>query len=126
MDQRPISGQRPSVITAVGVLMYIAGGLSILGGIIAVFGGGFYIGFGGGALILFGILSIALGALQIWAASGIMRLREQARMVGLVLAVIGVVLTLANLVSGAPSGILPLLIDGFIIWALVTNKELFA
>jgi hypothetical protein len=128
MDQQPSPAQaRPSAVTAVAVLMFIAGGFGILGGFLAVAGGGYLVGFGGtGALIVFGLLALVIGAVQIWAGLGIMKLREQARMVGLVITVAGAVLTVIGIASGGASGVVSLAIDAFIIWTLYTNKELFS
>jgi hypothetical protein len=127
MDQQPASAAtRPGVVTTVAVLMFIGGGFACLGGILAVTGGGMLVGYGGGLLILFGFLWIAIGAIEIWAGLGIMKLQERARMIGVVIAGVSAVLTLINIISGAPVGILSLAIDGFIIWALTTNKQLFA
>ena len=128
MDQQPTPAQaRPSVVTTVAVLLFIGGALAILGGMIAVFGGGFLIGFGGtGVLIMLGIVWIGLGVVEIWAGSGILKMQEQARMVAIVIAGASAALTIINIASGAPSGIIGLAIDAFVIWALVTNKQLFS
>ena len=75
---------------------------------------------------MFGVLAIAIGAVQIWAGSGILKLREQARVVGIVIAGVSALMTIITIAGGASGGILGLAIDGFVIWALVTNKELFA
>ena len=127
MDQQPGSAARPSVVTTVAVLLFIRGGLSILGGIIAITGGSFLAGFGGtGTLVVFGLIAIIIGGVEIWAGTGILKLQEQARMVALAVVGIDAVLTVIYLVQGASGGIIGLGLDAFVIWALVQNKELFS
>ena len=47
-------------------------------------------------------------------------------MVGIVVAGVSALMTVITIASGASGGILGLAIDGFVIWAPVTNRELFA
>jgi hypothetical protein len=127
MDQQPSSTARPSVVTTVAVLLFIRGGLSILGGIIAITGGSFLAGFGGtGTLVVFGIIAIIIGGVEIWAGTGVLKLQEQARMVALAVVGIDAVLTVIYLIQGASGGVIGLGLDAFVIWALVQNKELFS
>ena len=127
MDQQPSSSARPSVVTTVAVLLFIRGGLSVLGGLIALTGGSFLAGFGGtGALVAWGIIVLLVGIVEIWAGTGILNLREQARMVALAVVGIDAVLTIVFLVQGSVGGIIGLALDGFIIWTLVNKKDLFA
>jgi hypothetical protein len=127
MDQQPGSTARPSVVTTVAVLLFIRGGLSILGGLIALTGGSFLAGFGGtGALVVWGIIAILVGIVEIWAGTGILNLREQARMVALAVVAIDAALTVIFLVQGAGGGVIGLALDAFVIWTLVTKKDLFA
>src|SRR5262245_32182058 len=127
MDQQPGSSARPSVVTTVAVLLFIRGGLSILGGIIAISGGSFLAGFGGtGTLVVLGLIAIIIGGVEIWAGTGILNLREQARMVALAVVGIDAILTIVYLIQGASGGIIGLGLDAFVIWALVQNKELFS
>jgi hypothetical protein len=126
MDQQP-SSTRPSVVTTVAVLLFIRGGLSILGGIIALAGGSFLAGFGGtGALVVWGIIAMLVGMVEIWAGTGILNLREQARMVAIAVVGIDAALTIIFLVQGAGGGVIGLALDAFVIWTLVTKKDLFA
>jgi len=126
MDQQP-SSTRPSVVTTVAVLLFIRGGLSILGGVIALAGGSFLAGFGGtGALVVWGIVAMLVGMVEIWAGTGILNLREQARMVAIAVVGIDAALTIIFLVQGAGGGVIGLALDAFVIWTLVTKKDLFA
>lgn len=126
-SRRPAGGARPGVITAVAVLMFVGGGLSVLAGLLAVGGGGMLgdaFG-GGGTLAVFGILVLAVGAVQIYAGVQILGLRERGRILGIVIAGLSALLTLPQLGDAAGSAIISLAIDAFIIWALVTNAEVF-
>jgi hypothetical protein len=126
MDQQP-SSTRPSVVTTVAVLLFIRGGLSILGGIVALAGGSFLAGFRGtGALVVWGIIAMLVGMVEIWAGTGILNLREQARMVAMAVVGIDAALTITFLVQGAGGGVIGLALDAFVIWTLVTKKDLFA
>jgi hypothetical protein len=127
MDQQPSPAARPSVVTTVAILLFIRGGLSILGGLIALTGGSFLAGFGGtGALVVWGIIALLVGIVEIWAGTGILNLREQARMVALLVVGLDAALTIIFLIQGAGGGVIGLALDAFIIWTLVNKKELFA
>jgi hypothetical protein len=127
MDQQPSSSTRPSIVTTVAILLFVRGGLSILGGLIALTGGSFLAGFGGtGALVVWGIIAMLVGIVEIWAGTGILNLREQARIVALAVVGIDAALTIIFLVRGAGGGVIGLALDAFVIWTLVTRKELFA
>ena len=127
MDQQPSPAARPSVVTSVAVLLFIRGGLSILGGLIALTGGSFLAGFGGtGALVVWGIIALLVGIVEIWAGTGILNLREQARMVALLVVGFDAALTIIFLIQGAGGGVIGLALDAFIIWTLVNRKDLFA
>ncbi len=114
MDQSPRpASARPGVVTTVAVLMFIGGAFSILGGLLAIAGGGYLASYDAtGTLIVFGVIAIAIGAVQIWAGSGILKLREQARLVGIVIAGVSALMTIITIASGASGGILGLAIEG--------------
>jgi hypothetical protein len=126
MDQQPGSAARPSVVTTVAVLLFIRGGLSILGGIIALTGGSLLAGFGGtGALVVWGMIALLVGIIEIWAGTGILNLREQARMVALLVVGFDAALTIIFLIQGAGGGVIGLALDAFIMWTLANKKDLF-
>ena len=127
MDHQPNPATRPSLVTTVAIVLFVRGGFSILGGLVALTGGSFIAGFGGtGALVVWGIIAIVVGVVEIWAGTGILNLREQARVVALAVVGIDAALTLIFLVRGAGGGVIGLALDGFVIWALVSKKDLFA
>ena len=56
--------------------MFIGGAFSILGWLLAIAGGGSLASHDAtGTLVVFGVLVIAIGEVQIWAGSGILKLR---------------------------------------------------
>ena len=110
---------RPPLVQAAGILLIVGGALSVLGGLLL-----FGIAAIPGAAI-FAVISLLLGAAQIYAGTQVMALKEQGRMLGLILAGIGALLALFQIFTGFPGAILGLLIDGFIIYALVTNQAAF-
>jgi uncharacterized membrane protein HdeD (DUF308 family) len=116
---QPARGQRPGTITAVGVLLIVRGGLSILIGLISL-----GLSSVNGFFTLVGILFLPVGAVEIYAGVQVLNLREIGRQLGMILAVISLVLGLIFLVKFA-TGIIGLLLDGFIIYTLYSNKQYF-
>lgn len=116
---------RPGIVTAAAVLLFIGGGLGALGGLLAVTGGGFVGGGLGGIAIVLGLVMLAVGALEIYAGVQVLALKEQGRMIGLVLAAIGALLSLLQLGAAPGSAILGLAINGFVIYALATTASAF-
>ncbi|HXF73096.1 MAG TPA: hypothetical protein VNO79_10860 [Actinomycetota bacterium] len=119
------SPARPGLVTAAAVLLFIGGGLGALGGLLAVTGGGFVGGGLGGIAIVLGLVMLAVGALEIYAGVQVLALKEQGRMIGLVLAAIGALLSLLQLGAVPGSAIVGLAINGFVIYALVTTASAF-
>lgn len=126
-----------SVVKVISILGYIGAGFGILGGLIFLFGGQFLIammpleqlpdimGALAGALItVFSILLIAFSIFWIFVSKALWNHKNWARIVYIVFSSIGVVNSLLSM----PSGILPLLIDGGIIYFLAFDdnvKKLF-
>ena len=114
---RPAPAARPGVVTAAGIVLIVAGALGVLAGIILLAAGG------GFAVI--GIIFLAVGAIEIWAGIQVLNLREAGRQAGIWLAGISLVFNIISIARAAGTGIIGLLLDAFIIWALVTNREYF-
>jgi hypothetical protein len=135
MEQGPGSGgapsgpsgspARPGIVTAAAVLLFIGGGLGILGGLLGVTGGGFIGGGLGGLAIVLGLVTLAVGALEIYAGVQVLALKEQGRVIGLALAAIGALLSLLQIGAAPGSAIIGLAINGFILYALVTTASAF-
>jgi hypothetical protein len=113
------------MVTATAVLLFIGGGLGILGGLLAVAGGGILGGSLGGLAVVLGLIWLAVGGLEIYAGVQVLALKEQGRIIGIVLAALGALLSLAQIGASPGSAIIGLAINGFILYALVTNASSF-
>jgi hypothetical protein len=114
--------QRPTPVTVAAVLLFVAGGLGILGGLLA-FGA---ISLLGGFVAVLAIVNIAIGAAAIYAGIQIMALREQGRVIGLALGAIGALFALIYLIVYQNFfQIIPLLLYGFVVYTLYTNRQYF-
>lgn len=113
---RPVSARPPLVMTA-AVLLFIVGAINVIEGFI-LFGGG-------GTIILAAIISLAVGALAIYAGVQIMNLRAQGRVLGLIVAAVGAVFALITIIAGFYGAIIGLIIYGIIIYALVQTASSF-
>ncbi len=116
---------RPGLVTAAAVLLFIGGAFGVLGGLVAVTGGGILGGGLGGIAVVFGILTLAIGGLEIYAGVQVLALKEQGRIIGLVLAAIGALLSLLQIGASPGSAILGLAINGFVLYALSTTASAF-
>jgi hypothetical protein len=131
MAQPPPTGgpgvpARPPLVTAAAIVLFIIGGLQVLFGFLAFGGAGAIAGSGfGGALVIIGIISILVGAASIYAGIQVMALKEQGRIIALVISGIGVLLGIIGLVSGNVSQLIGLLAYAFVIYALITNAAAF-
>ncbi|GBC87856.1 hypothetical protein HRbin12_01874 [bacterium HR12] len=117
--------ERPGVVTAAAVLLFIGVAFGLLGGLFAVTGGGFIGGSLGGVAIVFGIVMLAVGGLEIYAGVQVLALKEQGRMIGLVLAAIGALMSLLQIGASPGSAIIGLAINGFVLYALGTTASAF-
>lgn len=117
---------RPGVVTAAAVLMLIGGGLSILTGILLLSGVGVAAGRSVGALfVLVGLITLAVGALQVYAGIKVLDLRESGRVLGIVLAAVAAFLNLLALGRASSGSVIGLAVDAFILYALITNARYF-
>lgn len=109
---------RPQQVMIAAILLFVAGGLSILGGIFLLQLGGF--------LLLWALLGLALGAAAIYAGVQVLAMREQGRVIGMALAGVGVILQLISLISLFNIfTLLGLLLYGAILYLLYSNAEHF-
>jgi hypothetical protein len=113
MDHAP----RPAIVTVAAVLIFIVGGLNALAGLILVTASG-------GLAISLGLLSLAVAAAEIYAGTQVLALREQGRILAIVLAGIGLAFQVLS-IGRASASILGILIHGSIIWILVSNRLAF-
>lgn len=147
MPAMPAMAVRPGMVTAAGIVMIVIGALITLFGLLSMLVGGILggaasgidfqaPGFGGfagaaaGALIVFALILLAIGILDIVAGANVMGGRGWARITGIVLAVILALFSLSGLGSGDGTGTVFSLIwlaaNAFIIWGLATSGSWFA
>ena len=117
---------RPGVVTAAAVLLLVGGGLSILTGILLLSGAGVAAGRGVGSLFRsVGLITLAVGALEVYAGIRVLDLREPGRMLGMILAAVAGFLNLLSLGRAAGGSVIGLAINAFILYALITNAQHF-
>ncbi|HEX2032376.1 MAG TPA: hypothetical protein VHL78_13445 [Actinomycetota bacterium] len=113
---------RPQPVTIAAILLFVAGGLGILGGLLAFGAASLF----GGFIIVLALINIAVGAAAIYAGMQIMALREQGRVLGLVIAGVGALFALVYLIAYQQFiQIIPLLLYGFVGYTLYSNAEHF-
>ena len=153
---------RPGRVTAASIILIVLGAFSILFGLIALLGGAMFAGAAGdpgvqaqlpglpgalgGVLIVFAIILLAWGILEIVSGAKALGGRNWARITGIVLSVIGLLLFVLGIVGsmGAPQavegvegaetgGAVGLIINAlvaaayaFVIWAYATAGSWFA
>jgi hypothetical protein len=121
--------RRTPLVTAAGGMLITAGILDALGGIIVVLAGSEALVNGkqlGESARLVGVLLVGLGVLDVLAGLLVLRLSPAGRVLGFVLAGLTIVLALVNLAQGnGRSAVLPLILGGLVIWALVVLEPTF-
>src|SRR5262245_47257563 len=116
----PVRGQRPGTVTAVGVLLIIAGGLAVLAGLLSFSLSGI-----DGIFVVIGIIYLPVGALEIYAGVQVLNLKEIGRKLGMVMAGIAAVLSIIYIAKGTATSVINILLDAFIIYTLYSNKQYF-
>jgi hypothetical protein len=123
----PMPGQRrrPAVITIAGVLLIVAGVYAAFAGllILATGDGARIEGLGEDSSTLAFVVTLVLACLEVGSGALVLRSLTVGRMVGIVVAAIGIVAGVAAI--GSPQGLVTIAIFGFVVFALVTNGEAF-
>lgn len=116
----PVQGKRPGAVTAVGILLIVAGAFAILAGLLSF-------GLSGlsGIFVIIGIIYLPVGALEIYAGVQVLNLREIGRILGMIMAIVGAVLSLIYVAKGTGTSIVSILLDAFIVYTLYSNREYF-
>jgi hypothetical protein len=141
---------RPGSVTAAGVTLIVLGVLALLLGLLFLLGGAIFAGAAGGGveipetpgvptgmftafagfILVFALIVLAWGAVQILTGIKVLGGRGWARVTGIVLAAIGALLSLGGLTSGDPGSLIISVIfiaaNVFVIWALWTSGGWFA
>jgi len=117
--------QRPTGVTVLAILAFVGGILSILAALTLLGLGGVLAGAGfGGLAVFFGIYALVWGALALWIGWGFWQLRPSAWRWGIILMVVGAVITLVQIPLGYSGGIasaaISIAIDLAVIYYLTT------
>jgi len=117
---RPPVGARPGVVTVAALVLAGAGAAAVLDAIILVAFSSI------GAFDVAAIVLLAVGALEVFAATQVFELRERGRRLGITMSVLAVVLDLVLLGKGTILSILGIAAGVFVIYVLYANREYFA
>ena len=117
----------PTGVKIISVLHYIGAAILLIGGIVAFVGSAFLTtvipDIVGGLVIAIGILSIILAVLYFFIARGLWKGQNWARIVAIILAILGVINGLVSVVSGRFGSIVSLIIYAIIAYYLWFGKE---
>jgi len=121
--------KRPAAVTGAAAILLIAGALASIFGLMGVTGDGVDIDApfldGEAARRIAALVIVVQGVLSLLAGWLILRLRPAGRILGIVLAVVGILAGLAQLRRTGSAGFLTFALDAFVIYALVTYGFLF-
>jgi hypothetical protein len=126
---RPAPAVRPGLITYAGLILGIAGVLSLIVGLVGLTGDRLDIDLpfldhpsmarvAAVALVVQGGLSLLAGWL-------VLRLRPAGRILGIVLASVAIVVSLSQLGNTETAGLLAVVLDAFVLYALLTYGYVF-
>jgi hypothetical protein len=123
---RPAPPTRPGLVTGAAAILLVSGFLNVLVGVISLDGGATFVvpggRVGGGPVA---VALVAMGALQLVAGWLVLRLRPAGRILGIVLAVLGIVGGLLQLGSAGVTGILSMLLNAFVLYGLIVYAFVF-
>jgi hypothetical protein len=115
------------MVTAAGILLLVAGGFSLVGGVIAL---------GGDELTLPGLsagdtgwvapLFFSFGILEALAGWLVLRLSQPGRILGIVLAVVVLISNVVQVGSSGPSGLLTIALWAFVLYGLLAYGFVFS
>ena len=123
----PIPAVRPGVVTAAAVVLFVLAGFHALVALLALLGSAAFAGFGHGALsaiaLVIALVYLAIAGVDVFAGTQILQQRRNGRTLGLVIGAIGLLFSLFALRHG--TGVLSLVLYGFVLWSLWTNEAAF-
>ena len=132
------SGSVPTLVKVISVLYYIGAALSIIMALVMFFGAGAIdsipgmdamgglTGIFSGLMIVLGVIMIGFAVLAFFIARGLWKGRNWARIVAIILAILGVLSAIISLVQGSWSNIIGLIIHGAIGGYLLFSKDVKA
>lgn len=117
----PPAGGIPSEVNISSILLFISGGFALLGGLLLLF-----LGTVSALAAILGIVFLAIGGGEIYTGVALRALKPWARVAALALAGIGAVLSLISIFRGAPTSIVGLALDAYIIYAMTRPNVIAA
>lgn len=102
----------------------LAAGLLIAGGALAVLASARLFSFGG-PLAALGVVLVIAGVVEILAGIGCLRLRASARIVGMAISAVAVLLQAAFVLAEPIPALVMLGAYGFVVWSLATSRATF-
>jgi hypothetical protein len=125
---RPAPPRRPPVVTAAGTILLVAGALAIVGGLVLLnsTGGLALPGLAGReAARIAAVVAFLIGGLDVLAGWLVLRLSPAGRILGIVIAVVGLLGGLAQLRQSGSSGVLSLALYAFVLYGLTAYGFVF-
>lgn len=121
--------KRPGAVTGAGGILLVAGVLSVVVGTMGMVGEGLDIEApfleGESSQRVAAVLLLVQGTLALMAGWMVLRLLPAGRVLGIVVATLGIVTGLMQLRSAGPSGLLALALDVFVLYALFAYGFVF-
>lgn len=125
---RPAAPRRPGLVTAAGTILLVAGALSIIGGLVLLnTRGGLAIpGLSGREVArVAAVVAFIVGGLDLLAGWLVLRLNPAGRVLGIVIAIVGLLGGLAQLGRSGSSGLLSLALYAFVLYGLLAFGYVF-
>lgn len=126
---RPAPARRPGVVTGAAIVLIVAGVLTLVGALVVMNSRGTLklpgLDAGDAARWIAAVTFVVGGALNLVAGWLVLRLSPSGRVLGIVVALLGIVQGLALLSSSGPSGLLTIFLDAFVLYALFTYGFVF-
>jgi hypothetical protein len=125
---RPAPPRRPSLVTAAGTILLVAGTLAIVGGLVLLNtrGGLALPGLSGRNVAkVAAVVAFVVGGLDILAGWLVLRLHPAGRVLGIVISVIGLLGGFAQLGESGSSGLLSLALYAFVLYGLLAFGFVF-
>ncbi len=126
LTPRPARPTRPGLVTGAGAILLVSGFLNVLVGLLSSQGGARFLvpgGQVGGRAVAVALLVV--GGLQLLAGWLVLRLRQAGRILGIVLATLGIVAALFQLGSAGATGLLSIVLNGFVLYGLLAYGFVF-
>jgi hypothetical protein len=125
---RPGPPRRPGVVTGAAVILIVAGLLAGIAGLVVLNGGGALEVPGADSddvATVVAVVAFGLGALDIVAGFLVLRLSSGGRVLGIVIAALGILSGLAQLGRSGASGLLSIALYAFVLYALLAYGFVF-